>query len=76
MVHETVEEMAHFKDIVSNEAFSLALQPVVDLRTREIHYYECLVRFPDQDDGISPFGRITFAEELGVIADFDLAVAR
>ena len=76
MVRETNLELARFKEIVSKNAFVLALQPIVDLRTREIHHYECLTRFPDQEDGASPFKRITFAEEVGAIVDFDLAVMR
>ena len=76
MVRESTAELARFKEIVSKKAFVLALQPIVDLRTREIHHYECLTRFPDQEDGASPFKRITFAEEVGGIVDFDIAVMR
>ncbi len=76
MVKETVEEMSRFKTMISEGGLRLALQPIVDLGSRKTHHYECLVRFPDQGDGVSPFERITFAEEVGVISALDYSVVR
>ncbi len=74
MVRETLEEMSRIREIIEKRVFKLALQPVVNLQTRKTHHYECLVRFPDSEQGASPFDRIEFAEDLGIIRDLDLAV--
>ena len=57
MVKETVEEMSQFKTIISDGGFRLALQPIVDLASRNTHHYECLFGLcctqhnPDYADG-------------------------
>ena len=48
--------------------------PVASLKDGHFHHYEALTRFRE-DAGESPFQLITLAEEVGVIAEFDLAVA-
>ena len=73
-VKKTAEEISRFENIVSDRAFRLALQPIVDLGTGKVHHHECLVRFLDLKNGESPFERITFAEEFGVISALDYAV--
>lgn len=73
MVAETMARVVEYRGTVHSEAFDLAFQPIVDLRTRHVHHYELLARF---DDGRSPFEMVTFAEQLGVVAEFDLMVSR
>ncbi len=51
-------------------------QPIIDTRTGAIHHYEALARFPTICGAQSPYEQITFAEETGLIADFDLAMTR
>jgi len=48
-------------------------QPIVDLKTGQIHHYEVLSRLTN---GKSPFDLVCFAEQVGLIADFDLMVCR
>jgi len=55
--------------------FYVALQPIIHIYTGEIHHYEALCRF-DAKPGESPFKYITFAEETGLIHEFDLAMAQ
>ncbi len=63
---ETREE-----DIVSalNERrISLAYQPIIDAKTRELHHYECLLRLRHNDGEIVSAGQfILEAERLGLI---------
>ncbi|MFZ0266730.1 EAL domain-containing protein [Caulobacter sp.] len=57
---------------VSQRRFTLAYQPVVDLRSGLAHHHEALVRF---EDGGSPFQLIRMAEEFDLIEELDHAVA-
>lgn len=57
---------------VSQRRFTLAYQPVVDLRTGAAHHHEALVRF---EDGGSPFQLIRMAEEFDLIEELDHAIA-
>jgi EAL domain-containing protein (putative c-di-GMP-specific phosphodiesterase class I)/GGDEF domain-containing protein len=57
---------------VSQRRFTLAYQPVVDLKTGVSHHHEALVRF---EDGGSPFQLIRMAEEFDLIEELDHAVA-
>lgn len=75
MVNDTIGRIAAFKDIVRDGRFKVAFQPIVELATGEVHHYEALARFDELGSG-SPFALITFAEEVGVISAFDLAMAR
>jgi EAL domain-containing protein (putative c-di-GMP-specific phosphodiesterase class I) len=75
MVRETISQISEFKHIIRDGNFQVALQPIVDLVTGQPHHYEALARFDEKIDS-SPFRLISFAEEVGVIGEFDLAMAR
>ncbi|HIJ62516.1 MAG TPA: EAL domain-containing protein [Rhodospirillaceae bacterium] len=75
LVGEAVQEVNAFKSVVALSEFYVALQPIVQIQTGEIHHYEALCRF-DAKPGESPFKTITFAEETGLIHEFDLAMAK
>lgn len=70
---QTVSESNRFKDLLRNGRFELVYQPVVDLKTRELHHYEALTRF---EGGGGPAGTIKLAEELGLVVELDLAIVR
>jgi EAL domain-containing protein (putative c-di-GMP-specific phosphodiesterase class I) len=65
----------HFKQVVAQAEFFVALQPVVHVSSGDIHHFEALCRF-DSDPGESPLKTIIFAEETGLIHEFDLAMAQ
>lgn len=75
LVEEAVTEVSRFRSVVSQASFYVALQPIIQIHTGDIHHYEALCRF-NAKPGESPFKTITFAEETGLIHDFDLAMAR
>jgi predicted signal transduction protein with EAL and GGDEF domain len=64
-----------FKNIFTDGSFDLVYMPVARLSDGTFHHYEALTRFRE-DAGKSPYQLITLAEEVGVISDFDLAVAQ
>ncbi|MBI3453272.1 MAG: EAL domain-containing protein [Rhodospirillales bacterium] len=68
---ETVERVAELRSTIGAGRFSLVFQPIVALATHDIHHYEALSRFPDN---ASPAEVVAFAEQVGVVAEFDLAV--
>jgi EAL domain-containing protein (putative c-di-GMP-specific phosphodiesterase class I) len=72
-VMETQDRITAFKAVVAGNRFDFAFQPIVDLETREISHFEALTRFAH---GESPYQTIVFAEDVGLIQDFDLACCR
>ena len=73
VMDETVKRIARFKDTLDRRRFDLAFQPIVALTDGRLHHYEVLSRFEERDSTASV---IAFAEEIGVIHDFDLAVCQ
>jgi EAL domain-containing protein (putative c-di-GMP-specific phosphodiesterase class I)/GGDEF domain-containing protein len=65
-----------FKNMIAGTQFHVAFQPIVDARTGDIHHFEALARFPTSCDGRSTFEQISFAEQTGLIVDFDLAMTQ
>jgi EAL domain-containing protein (putative c-di-GMP-specific phosphodiesterase class I) len=70
------KEVNQFKGLVSGCHFNVALQPIIDINSGQIHHYEALCRFHNASLDDSPYRMITFAEETGLIHQFDLAMAR
>jgi EAL domain-containing protein (putative c-di-GMP-specific phosphodiesterase class I) len=67
----TVAQMRDIKEIIDQGKFELVFQPVVDLWSDVVHHFECLVRFPGS---ASPFETVTFAENVGIIGNLDMAI--
>ncbi len=70
----TVREMKAVRAVIAEGRFDILYQPIVDLWTRVVHHYECLIRF----DGVgekSPYDTVVFAEDTGLAGELDLAVA-
>ena len=74
MIGETVHKLAEFRSVISDADFAMAFQPIVSLADRKIHHYEVLARFPKFGNRLTPYEAITFAEQTGLICDFDLAM--
>ena len=73
---ETMERRNQFVEMIRDGAFDVAFQPICDMKTGRPHHFEALVRFDHEKFEVSPFEFITFAEEVGIICDFDLAMCR
>ncbi|HEX3485686.1 MAG TPA: EAL domain-containing protein [Micropepsaceae bacterium] len=72
MMEETIARAQTFNTTVADGAFDLAFEPIVDLKTGTPSHYEALTRF---QEGQSPAETIKFAEDLGLMDAFDVAVA-
>jgi EAL domain-containing protein (putative c-di-GMP-specific phosphodiesterase class I)/GGDEF domain-containing protein len=68
---QTFDSAKAFVSMTSSRNFELVYQPVASIRSGQIHHYEVLSRFPG---GTDPFTLIKMAEELEIIAEFDIAV--
>jgi EAL domain-containing protein (putative c-di-GMP-specific phosphodiesterase class I) len=73
LMSETVLRIRSLRETVLSGRFQIAFQPIVELASGRVRHYEVLSRF---EGGESPFGVVTFAEQVGVIHDFDLAVCQ
>ncbi len=76
MMAETTKSVEKFKVICRTRDFDLNFMPICNLTTEKVHHLEALTRFRGDFAGDSPYELITLAEEIGIIAEFDLAVAR
>lgn len=74
MIGETIHKITEFRSVVAAGNFAMAFQPIVDLESRAIHHFEVLVRFTSFGGRFSSYEAITFAEQTGLICDFDLAM--
>ncbi|MDX2145832.1 MAG: EAL domain-containing protein [Rhodospirillaceae bacterium] len=75
LVKEAVNSLKTFRTLVGSSDFQVAFHPIFDVRTGAVHHYEALVRFGGNYEQ-SPYKYITFAEETGLINEFDIAMAR
>ena len=75
LVSQAADSVKAFKKVVSEAEFEVALQPIIDVMTGQVHHYEALVRFSAAPAGQSPYEQIVFAEKTGLIQEFDLAMA-
>ncbi len=74
MMTATETRISEFRTLLNDGLFGVAFQPVVDLATQRPHHFEALARFNHLPKGASPYETITFAEQTGLIRDFDLAM--
>jgi EAL domain-containing protein (putative c-di-GMP-specific phosphodiesterase class I) len=68
-----VARIGDLRSAMTDGAFDLVFQPIVELHSRGVHHLEALTRFRTGD---SPAGAVAFAEAVRMIADFDLAVCQ
>ncbi len=73
LMADTLSRLSDLKKTVAGKEFSLVFQPIVDLKTRKVHHYEVLSRF---GDGKNPYQVFSFAENIGLIEELDLAVTQ
>lgn len=72
IMEQTLSRVSDLRSVVNNDEFNIVFQPIVNLKTKALHHYEVLSRFDGTDK--NPFQIITFAEEVGMIEEFDMMV--
>jgi EAL domain-containing protein (putative c-di-GMP-specific phosphodiesterase class I) len=76
MVDQATKTVQGFRKVLGEASFDIAFHPIVDVKGGRVHHYEALVRFQDAPATESPFKMITFAEDIGLIWHFDIAMTR
>ncbi len=71
-VTANTQRILQFKKILENLSFSMHFQPIVNLESYECSHYEMLCRFKEGNT----FEWVMFCEDIGMAADFDIAVCR
>lgn len=70
-VSANAQKIVQFKTMVETLNFDLHFQPIVTMKDRELSHFEMLSRFNDNG---STHEWIAFGEDIGMAADFDIAV--
>lgn len=73
LLKDTLQRVAQLRETMAARSFEIVYQPIVDLELRQVHHYEALTRF---ESNKSPANMISFAEEVGLIEDFDLLLVQ
>ncbi|MCJ9428276.1 EAL domain-containing protein [Kordiimonas marina] len=76
MASATQRRVSSIRSMIETGTFKIAFQPVMSLTTGEVHHNEVLSRFDDGIQDGTPTEIIRFAEDVGMIEEFDLAVCR
>lgn len=76
LIGETTERVKAFRKVLDDGAFSLVYQPIVHMKKGTTHHFEALTRFDLPDIMKSQWEMIRFAEDVGLIDDFDKAVVQ
>lgn len=70
-VSANAHKIQQFKTMIEQMTFDFHYQPIVDIETLAVSHYEMLARFKDRG---STQEWIIFGEDIGMAADFDIAV--
>ena len=73
MLSDAVDRIGRARATIEKRDFFVVYQPIVDLATEEVHHLEALTRLEGMP---SPADFITFAEDVGLIYDFDLLLTQ
>ncbi len=73
MMSDAVERIGRLRATIEKKDFFVVYQPIVDLETQAVHHLEALTRV---EGAASPADFITFAEDVGLIYDFDLLLTQ
>lgn len=73
---DTIAKVNQFRQLLASDQFTLVFQPIVHLTEWTTHHFEALARVMQGDRLILPAKFIGFAEDFGVINEFDLCAVK
>jgi len=76
MAVEAQARVTSMRSMIESGSFKMAFQPVIALDSGDVHHNEVLSRFEGRLDGDSPKDMIEFAENVGMIEEFDIALCK
>ncbi|WP_417450659.1 EAL domain-containing protein [Kordiimonas sp.] len=74
LISETTKRVKAFREVLDEGRFTLVFQPIVSLSRGTTHHFEALTRFELPPMIKSQWEMIRFAEDIGLIDEFDYAV--
>ncbi|WP_161958873.1 EAL domain-containing protein [Ferruginivarius sediminum] len=75
LLQESIADVRGFEQMLDGKGFGVVYHPVLNARSGLPLYVEALCRF-HADSGASPFRRLAFAEQTGLVHLFDAAMVR
>lgn len=75
LLQESIADVHGFEQMLDGEGFGVVFHPVYNAVSGRLLYLEALCRF-HADQGASPFRRLAFAEQAGLVHLFDAAMVR
>jgi len=76
MASQAQTRVTNMRHMIETGSFKMAFQPVISLSSGEVHHNEVLSRFDDRMGDGSPIEIIKFAEDVGIIEEFDIALCK
>ncbi len=76
MASKAQRRVTNMRSMIETGNFKMAFQPVVSLQNGDIHHNEVLSRFDEGGENSTPMEIIKFAEDVGIIEEFDIALVR
>jgi len=76
MAADTLARIRAFRRTIADGSVDVLYQPIVGIKDRKLHHYEALARLRNGGPEASPARFIQFAEESGLIGEFDLMMCR
>ena len=76
MAGNAQRRVLQMRNMIETSSFNIAFQPVVSLANGDIHHNEVLSRFDERMGDSTPLEVIRFAEEVGIIEEFDIAICK
>ena len=73
MLSDAVDRIGRLRATIEKRDFFVVYQPIVNIETQAVHHLEALTRVEGMP---SPADFITFAEDVGLIYDFDLLLTQ
>lgn len=74
LARRAADDLSRLRDMINRQDFEIQFQPVLNVRSGSVNYYETLSRVNSEYGSQSIYEQVTFAEETGLITAFDLAV--
>jgi PAS domain S-box-containing protein len=74
LARRAADDLSRLRDMINRQDFEIHFQPVLNVRSGAVNYYETLSRVSSEYGAQSIYEQVTFAEETGLITAFDLAV--
>lgn len=74
MAQKAQKRVSTIRSTIESGSFKMVFQPVVSLSTGDVHHNEILSRFDSDGSSSTPLEMIRFAEDVGMIEEFDIAL--